>query len=131
MKTISILIPAYNEDAVLEKLFVRLNALARNVTDYNFEFLFINDGSKDKTLDIIKDYAEKDPRVSYINFSRNFGKEIAMIAGFDHVIGDATVVIDADLQDPPDRLPDMMALMDQGADVVYGQRRQREGESLF
>ena len=131
MKTVSILIPAYNEEAVLEKLFVRLNALARNVTDYNFEFLFINDGSKDKTLDIIKDYAEKDPRVSYINFSRNFGKEIAMIAGFDHVIGDATVVIDADLQDPPELIPKMINLWEDGYDDVYAKRRSREGETWF
>ena len=131
MKTISILIPAYNEEAVLDKLFVRLSNLANQAKNYHFEFLFVNDGSKDKTLDIIKDYAEKDPRVSYINFSRNFGKEIGMIAGFDYVKGDATVVIDADLQDPPELIPEMIALWEEGYDDVYAKRRSREGETWF
>ena len=131
MKTISILIPAYNEEAVLDKLFVRLSNLANQVKNYQFEFLFVNDGSKDKTLDIIKDYAERDSRVSYINFSRNFGKEIGMIAGFDYVKGDATVVIDADLQDPPELIPEMIKLWEEGYDDVYAKRRSREGETWF
>lgn len=129
MKTISILIPAYNEDPVLDKLFVRLTDLARAQKDYDFEFLFVNDGSKDRTLEIIKDYAAKDPRVSYVNFSRNFGKEIAMIAGLDHVRGDATVIIDADLQDPPELIPDMITLWEDGYDDVYAKRKSREGET--
>ena len=131
MKTISILIPAYNEEAVLDKLFVRLSNLASQIKNYQFEFLFVNDGSKDKTLDIIKDYAERDSRVSYINFSRNFGKEIGMIAGFDYVKGDATVVIDADLQDPPELIPEMIKLWEEGYDDVYAKRRSREGETWF
>ena len=114
MKTISILIPAYNEAPVLDQLMTRLGNLASNVKDYNFEFLFVNDGSKDATLSMIKEYAEKDPRVSYINLSRNFGKEIGMIAGLDHVTGDATVVIDADLQDPPELIPEMIKLWEVG-----------------
>lgn len=129
MKTISILIPAYNEAPVLDKLMARLATLANNTKDYEFEFLFINDGSKDKTLEIIRDYAEKDTRVSYINLSRNFGKEIGMIAGLDHVKGDATVVIDADLQDPPELIPEMIKLWEDGYDDVYARRRSREGES--
>ena len=129
MKTISLLIPAYNEEQVLEKLFPRLNALAESQKDYAFEFLFINDGSKDATLDIIKDYAEKDTRVSYINLSRNFGKEIGMVAGLDHAKGDAVVVIDADLQDPPELIPEMISLWEEGYDDVYAKRRSREGES--
>lgn len=129
MKTISILIPAYNEEAVLDKLFVRLTDLAREQKAYNFEFLFVNDGSKDRTLAIIKDYAEKDPRVSFVNLSRNFGKEIGMIAGLDHVQGDATVIIDADLQDPPELIPDMIKLWEEGYDDVYAKRRSREGET--
>ena len=131
MKTISILIPAYNEEAVLEQLFVRLANLANETKDYNFEFLFVNDGSKDKTLSIIKDYAEKDPRVSFINLSRNFGKEIGMIAGLDHVTGDATVIIDADLQDPPELIPEMIKLWEEGYDDVYAKRKSREGETWF
>lgn len=129
MKKISILIPAYNEQAVLEKLFTRLANLANSMKNYEFEFLFINDGSKDKTLDIIKDYADKDDRVAYVNFSRNFGKEIGMIAGLDHVTGDATVIIDADLQDPPELIPKMIQLWEEGYDDVYAKRRSREGES--
>lgn len=131
MKTISILIPAYNEELVLDSLMVRLGDLASSVKNYDFEFLFINDGSKDKTLDIIKDYAEKDSRVSYVNLSRNFGKEIGMIAGLDYVQGDATVIIDADLQDPPELIPDMIKLWEEGYDDVYAKRRSREGESWF
>lgn len=129
MKKISILIPAYNEEAVLDKLFVRLANLANEVKNYDFEFLFVNDGSKDKTLDIIKGYADKDSRVSYLNFSRNFGKEIAMIAGLDHVKGDATVIIDADLQDPPELIPQMIEQWEKGYDDVYAKRRSREGET--
>mgnify|MGYP002011137071 FL=1 len=129
MKTISLLIPAYNEEQVLEYLFPRLNALAQSQKEYAFEFLFINDGSKDATLDIIKEYAEKDTRVSYINLSRNFGKEIGMVAGLDHAKGDAVVVIDADLQDPPELIPEMISLWEEGYDDVYAKRRSREGES--
>ncbi len=131
MKTISILIPAYNEEPVLDKLFTRLANLANDTKKYDFEFLFVNDGSKDKTLDLIKDYAEKDPRVSYINLARNFGKEIGMIAGLDHVTGDATVIIDADLQDPPELIPKMIKFWEEGYDDVYAKRTTREGESWF
>lgn len=131
MKKISILIPAYNEEKVLEKLFTRLANLANNTKDYEFEFFFINDGSKDKTLEIIKDYAETDARVSYLNLSRNFGKEIAMIAGLDNVSGDATVIIDADLQDPPELIPKMISWWEKGYDDVYAKRSSRHGESWF
>lgn len=131
MKRISILIPAYNEELVIDKLMVRLANLANNVKDYEFEFLFVNDGSKDKTLSIIRDYAEKDPRVSYLNLSRNFGKEIGMIAGLDHATGEATVIIDADLQDPPELIPEMIRLWEEGYDDVFAKRKSREGESWF
>jgi len=129
MKLISILIPAYNEEQVLDQLMARLGNLANDIKDYDFEFLFINDGSKDKTLDIIKGYAEQDNRVSYVNLSRNFGKEIGMIAGLDHVMGDATVIIDADLQDPPELIPQMIQFWEEGYDDVYAKRKSREGES--
>lgn len=129
MKKISILIPAYNEEAVLQKLFTRLTDLANQTKDYEFEFFFVNDGSHDKTLEIIKDYAETDERVSYLNLSRNFGKEIAMIAALDHVSGDATVIIDADLQDPPELIPEMISWWEKGYDDVYARRSSRQGES--
>jgi glycosyltransferase involved in cell wall biosynthesis len=129
MKTITILIPAYNEAPVLGKLYDRLDKLASEVTNYNFEFLFVNDGSRDRTLSIIQKYAQADSRVSYVNLSRNFGKEIAMCAGIDHVDSDAMVIIDADLQDPPELIPDMIALWEQGYDDVYAKRSSRLGES--
>ncbi len=131
MKKISILIPAYNEQEVLDKLYARLDKLANNNRLYDFEFLFINDGSRDKTLEMIQKYAKSDRRVSYVNFSRNFGKEIAMCAGFDHVTGDATVIIDADLQDPPELIPDMIKYWEKGYDDVYAKRVSREGETWF
>lgn len=129
MKKISILIPAYNEEEVLEPLYQRLGKLANDTKSYEFEFLFVNDGSRDKTLEIIKEYAEADNRVAYVNLSRNFGKEIAMIAGLDHVSGDATVIIDADLQDPPELIPKMIHYWEEGFDDVYARRKSRSGES--
>ena len=131
MKTVTILIPAYNEQAVLAPLYKRLTALANNNKKYNFEFLFINDGSTDNTLSIIKNYAKTDTRISYVNLSRNFGKEPAMLAGFDYTTGDATVIIDADLQDPPELIPKMISYWEDGYDDVYAKRRSREGESWF
>ena len=129
MKHITLLIPAYNEEEVLEPLFERLDILAKTSKKYQFEFLFVNDGSRDRTLEIIKKQAEKDSRVSYIHLSRNFGKEIAMIAGIDHVKGDAMVILDADLQDPPELIPQMIAYWEKGFDDVYARRKSREGET--
>lgn len=130
-KTISILIPAYNEEEVLRHLYERLGKLAESTPHYDFEFLFVNDGSRDKTLEIIESYAEKDKRIAYINLSRNFGKEIAMIAGLDYVTGDATVIIDADLQDPPELIPKMIKYWEDGYDDVYARRNSRAGETWF
>jgi glycosyltransferase involved in cell wall biosynthesis len=130
-KLISILIPAYNEQEVLAMLYERLGKLAHESRQHDFEFLFVNDGSRDNTLELIRKYAANDPRVSYVNLSRNFGKEIAMCAGFDFVRGDATVIIDADLQDPPELIPQMIEYWEQGYDDVFARRRSRAGESLF
>jgi glycosyltransferase involved in cell wall biosynthesis len=129
MKKITILIPAYNEQEVLEPLYHRLGKLANDNKSYDFEFLFVNDGSRDKTLDIIKDYAAQDDRIAYVAFSRNFGKEIAMIAGLDHATGDAVVIIDADLQDPPELIPEMISYWEEGYDDIYAKRSSRAGES--
>lgn len=129
MRLITILIPAYNEEAVLPMLFGRLTKLADSQPNYSFEFLFVNDGSRDDTLSIITQHAKKDPRVSYVNLSRNFGKEAAMIAGLDHVRGQACVIIDADLQDPPELIPQMIKYWEEGYDDVYARRRSRDGES--
>lgn len=129
MKSITILIPAYNEAPVLDTLYSRLRQLGDAVKDYRLEFLFVNDGSTDDTLWIIKQIAKKDSRISYVNLSRNFGKEIAMIAGIDHVKTDALVIIDADLQDPPELIPKMIELWQDGYDDVYAKRRSRDGET--
>ena len=130
-KLISILIPAYNEEEVLAMLYERLGKLAADNGSYNFEFLFVNDGSRDRTLEIIKGYSKADARVSYLNLSRNFGKETAMIAGFDHVKGDAMVIIDADLQDPPELIPQMIRFWEEGYDDVFARRQSRAGESFM
>lgn len=131
MKIITILIPAYNEEEVLPTLFERLEAYAATVKNYSFEFLFVNDGSRDKTLEMIKAQAAKDKRISYVNLSRNFGKEIAMIAGIDHVNSDAMVILDADLQDPPELITEMIGYWEEGYDDVYARRKSREGETWF
>lgn len=131
MKKITLLIPAYNEEPVLDKLYARLDKLATNVPKYKFEFLFVNDGSRDGTLSILQNYASKDNRVSYINLSRNFGKEIAMIAGIDHADTDALIIIDADLQDPPELIPEMIKYWEEGYDDIYAKRSHRLGESWF
>lgn len=129
MKRITVLIPAYNEQAVLPMLFKRLQGLASKVSHYDFEFLFVNDGSTDDTLRVISEAAKIDTRISFVNLSRNFGKETAMIAGLDHAKGDATVIIDADLQDPPELIPKMITFWEGGFDDVYAKRRSREGET--
>ena len=129
MKTITVIIPAYNEQEVLEPLLVRLVSLADGQKKYGFEFLFVNDGSSDKTLDLVKASSRKDKRISYINLSRNFGKEVAMLAGLDHATGDAVVIIDADLQDPPELIPKMVSYWEDGYDDIYAKRRSRAGES--
>ncbi len=130
-KLITLLIPAYNEAEALPALFERLDKFTRTVKNYDFELLFVNDGSRDETLEIIKRHAEKDKRISYVNLSRNFGKEIGMIAGIDHVRGDAMVIIDADLQDPPELITEMIKYWEEGYDDVYARRRSRDGETWF
>lgn len=131
MKKISIIVPAYNEEESLPYLEKRLVTLMDNMKNYEFEILFINDGSKDKTLEIIKNIRKKDERFSYVNFSRNFGKEVAMIAGLDYAKGDAVILIDADLQDPPELIPELIKYWEEGYDDVYARRSSRKGETFF
>ena len=100
-----------------------------NMKNYDFEILFVNDGSKDKTISIIKELREKDKRISYVDFSRNFGKEIAMIAGLDYATGDCVIFMDADLQDPPELIPELVKYWEEGYDDVYAKRRSRKGET--
>ena len=128
-KLITILVPAYNEQEVLHLLYDRLVRLMNENTGYDFEILLVNDGSKDKTFEIMQELREKDKRFCYLNLSRNFGKETAMIAGLDYCNGDAVVIIDADLQDPPELIPEMIKYWEEGYDDVYAKRKSREGET--
>lgn len=130
-KLVTILIPAYNEEEALPILYERLVKLMNTLPQYNFELLFVNDGSRDKTLDILKEMRKSDSRVCYVNLSRNYGKEVAMIAGFDYVNGDCMINIDADLQDPPELIPEMLKYWEEGYDDVYAKRKSRKGESIL
>ena len=129
MKKISIIIPAYNEEESLPHLYERLEKLMNSMENYEFEILFVNDGSKDNTISLIKEYREKDNRISYVDFSRNFGKEIAMIAGLDYAKGDCVIFMDADLQDPPELIPELVKYWEEGYDDVYAKRSSRKGET--
>lgn len=129
MKKITIIIPAYNEEESLPMLIDRIKKIMDSMNKYDFEILFVNDGSKDKTLSIIKKIRENDKRISYVDFSRNFGKEIAMIAGLDYATGDCVIFMDADLQDPPELIPELVKYWEQGYDDVYAKRRSRKGET--
>ena len=128
-KKITILIPCYNEQESMPSLYDSLTMMADSQSVYDWEILFVNDGSSDDTLNIIKLYKERDTRISYLDLSRNFGKENAMLAGFDYATGDCVVIIDADLQDPPTLIPDMIALWEQGVEDVYARRLDRGKES--
>lgn len=125
---ISVIIPVFNEESNLVVLHERLvNAVA--AISNNYELIFVNDGSKDKSLSVIKDLAQKNPQIKYIDFSKNFGHQLAVFAGLENAKGNAIVIIDADLQDPPELIKDLYAKLQQGYDVVYAQREQRLGES--
>lgn len=129
MKKVTIIVPAYNEEESLPFLYERLEKLMNENTNYEFEILFVNDGSKDKTIELIKEYRENDKRINYVDFARNFGKETAMIAGLDYATGDCVIFIDADLQDPPELIPEMIKYWEEGYDDVYAQRKSRKGET--
>ena len=127
-KTLSIVVPCFNEASVLQQFYDEINSIIDKI-ELQIEFVFVNDGSSDKTIDIIKTLAVNDNRIHYISFSRNFGKEAAMLAGLYHSIGDYVVVMDADLQDPPSMLAEMLnAVMNEGYDCAATRRVSREGE---
>lgn len=129
MKKITLIIPCYNEQEVLGILYEELKRVTSQMKQYVFELLFVNDGSKDDTLKILREMAEQDERVIYYSFSRNFGKEAAMYAGFCNATGDYVAVMDADMQDPPSLLPEMMSYLESGEyDSVATRRVSRQGE---
>ena len=126
---LSVVVPAYNEQEVLETFHDRLSAVLATLP-LDAEVVYVNDGSSDDTLSILRGLRRRDPRVAVIDLSRNFGKEIALTAGLDYARGDAVIVIDADLQDPPELIPKLIEpWRDEGYDVVYAQRMSRAGES--
>ncbi len=126
---ISVIVPCFNEEEALPYFYEEIIKTAQKMNDFDFEFIFVNDGSKDKTLRLSKDLATKDPRVKYVSFSRNFGKEAAIYAGLEHSTGDYCVLMDADLQDPPALLPEMMnAIQKEGYDSAATRRVTRKGE---
>ncbi len=128
-KLLSVVVPCYNEAPVLDKFYTEINKVSHEMTELGFEFLFVNDGSKDETLKKIEELRNKDPRVRFVSFSRNFGKEAALLAGLDYAKGDYVVVMDADLQDPPEMLPKMYEYIKSGEYDSVGTRRvTREGE---
>lgn len=126
---ISLVIPCYNEEEVLPYFYEEFNKVASELSDYDMEAIFVDDGSKDRTLEVVKQLAEKDIRVKYISFSRNFGKEAAIYAGFEHANGEYVAMMDADLQDPPSLLPKMLhAVKEEGYDSAATRRVTRKGE---
>lgn len=127
---LSVLVPVYNEEECIDVLHQRLSAVLDKF-DFKSEILFVNDGSTDNTVMCITELQKKDPRVAYLDLSRNYGKEIAMAAGIDYIRGDALVIIDADLQDPPELMEEMVKGIEEGYDDVYAKRMSRDGESFF
>jgi len=126
----SVIVPVYNEEDIVTETYNRLNAVMESMKE-SYELIFVNDGSRDETANIIAKLVSQDPCVRLINFARNFGHMPAITAGMEYAKGDAIIIIDADLQDPPEVLPDMAALWKQGYDVVYGKRKERKGETFF
>lgn len=129
MRKITIMVPCYNEAESLPLLYSALNGLMDVERDYEWEILFVNDGSRDNTLLLLKELRTKDNRIAYVNLSRNFGKENAMLAGFDYATGDCMVIMDADLQHPPQIIPKMIHKWEEGFQDVYGKRISRGNES--
>ena len=129
-KKVTVIVPSYNEEESLPLLYkaIMQEIGKPELAKYDWELLFINDGSKDRTLDIIRSLRTEDKRVCYVDLSRNFGKENAMLAGFDYATGDCVILMDADLQDPPVVMEQMLAKWEEGYDDVYAKRTTRGKE---
>lgn len=127
---ISVIVPVFNEEDNLPLIYNRLLALFKKM-NVSYEICFVNDGSSDNSIRVIKNLVSKDPSVRYIDFSRNFGHQVAVSAGLDHVTGRSTVIIDADLQDPPELIEDLYSKLKEGFEVVYAKRRYRKGETII
>ena len=130
MALYSVVIPLYNEEEVIEECVRRVEGVC-NELDGDYEVIFVNDGSADRTVELTQKACEKNPKIKLISFSRNFGHQIAITAGMDNAAGDAVIVMDADLQDPPETIPKLIEKYNEGYDVVYAVRSKRKGESAF
>jgi glycosyltransferase involved in cell wall biosynthesis len=130
-RRLSVVVPCFNEAQGLAELHRRASAVCKQVAGDDYEIVLVNDGSRDDTWRMMAVLAVRDPHIVAVNLTRNYGHQVALTAGLDHCRGERILIIDADLQDPPELLPQMQSLMDQGADVVYGQRRSRRGETRF
>lgn len=128
-KKIDIVVPCFNEEDVLNMYYTETEKIVNKISDYEFNFIFVNDGSKDKTLSILKELSSAHSNIQYISFSRNFGKEAAMYAGFKYSTGDYVIIMDADLQHPPKLIPEMIDKIEQGHDCCAARRTDRKGES--
>ena len=131
MKKISVVIPMYYEEEVVNECYSRVKKVLLGLEKYEHEIIFVNDGSKDKTLELLERIADKDKTVKVISFSRNFGHQAAVTAGLKYVTGDCALIIDSDMQDPPELLRDMLKLWEEGNEVIYAKRKTRKGESKF
>lgn len=131
MKKISVVIPMYYEEEVVKECYSKMTEVLQKINEYDYELICVDDGSRDKTLQILEQLAVNDEKLKVISFTRNFGHQCAVAAGLKYVSGDVVVIIDADLQDPPRLIPEMLKLWEQGNEVVYGKRKKREGESAF
>ena len=127
---LSLVIPVFNEQEVLKDSFARMDA-AMQSTGYAYEIIYVNDGSRDHTLDQLRELASEHKQVKVLSFSRNFGHQLAVTCGMDAAKGDALIIIDVDLQDPPELIPEMVRMWEAGADIVYGKRLKRKGETFF
>ena len=127
---LSVIISMYNEEEVIAQTYKRLKAILESM-DNDYEMVFVNDGSRDGTMDIMRSTADQDKTVKIVDFARNFGHQVAVTAGMLYCSGDAAVIIDADLQDPPELIPEMLKKWEEGYQVVYGKRLKRDGESAF
>ena len=130
-KLLSLIVPVFNEEEVLPVSYARMSAAMQALTGYDYEIIYVNDGSRDGTMKQLRAIAKEHKEVRVISFSRNFGQQLAVTAGMDNARGDALIIIDADLQDPPEVIAELVKAWENGADIAYGKRLKREGETVF
>ncbi len=130
-KLLSLIVPVFNEEEVLPVSYARMSAAMQALTGYDYEIIYVNDGSRDSTMKQLRAIAKEHKEVRVISFSRNFGHQLAVTAGMDNARGDALIIIDADLQDPPEVIAELVKAWENGADIAYGKRLKREGETVF